>query len=365
MKIKSLLPFIVLIVSVGAFAQGSYKKPPQEVMDVLNAPPIPSTTVSPAGDKIAMLVPLRYPPIADLAQPMLRLAGERVSPNTNGQHRQPYFLKLTFKNISDGKETTAALPVGAKIMTLQWAPDGKHMAVGNITPTGIELWIVDTATGKASRIPKVYVNTAFGGFSWEGPSELSATLVPGNRGPAPAYEHITPTEPNIQETSGRTGAVQTYEDLLKSPNDEKLFDYYATSQLALISIDGKVRNIGQPAIFDTADLSPDGKFILVSAVHRPYSYQYPMGRFPRNIEIWDSSGKPVHPIADIPLQDNLPVQGVPVGPRSLAWIPTEASTLMWVEALDGGDPRKKVTPRDRIMTLASPFSSQPAELMKV
>jgi hypothetical protein len=135
MKTKILLPLLVFAFSIGVFGQGSYKKPPKEVSDVLNAPPIPSTTVSPAGDKIAMLTPLRYPPIADLAQPMLRLAGERVNPNNNGQHRQPYFLSLTFKNISDGKETAVSLPAGAKIMTPQWAPDGKHLAFGNITPT--------------------------------------------------------------------------------------------------------------------------------------------------------------------------------------------------------------------------------------
>src|SRR5215217_8083134 len=90
---------LIAVCAVVCLGQGSYKQPPKEVMDVLNAPPIPLTTVSPAGDRIAMLEPLRYPPIADLAQPMLRLAGERVNPNNNGQHRQPYFVKLTFKNI--------------------------------------------------------------------------------------------------------------------------------------------------------------------------------------------------------------------------------------------------------------------------
>jgi hypothetical protein len=189
--------------------------------------------------------------------------------------------------------------------------------------------------------------------------------VPSKRGPAPAYQNLTPTEPSIQETSGRTGAVQTYEDLLKSPNDERLFEYYCTSQFALIDIGGKVREIGAPAIFDTVDLSPDGKYVLVSRIQRPYSYQYPAERFPHKVEVWDLSGKAVAAVAEIPLQDNLPVQGVPVGPRSYAWIPTEPATLMWAEALDGGDPRKKVTPRDKLVTFAAPFTGAPAELLKV
>src|SRR5690349_24182939 len=116
-KLQILLIFLFL--SVSGFAQGSYKQPPKEIMDVLNAPVIPLTSVSPARDKVALLEPMRYPPISELAQPMLRLAGLRINPNTNGQHRQPYFVKLTLKNISDGKETPVTLPADAKIISTQ------------------------------------------------------------------------------------------------------------------------------------------------------------------------------------------------------------------------------------------------------
>ncbi len=363
---RALLLFSAIVFfSVVTAAQGSYKQPPKEILDVLNAPATPSTSVSPTRDKIALLTPLRYPPISELAQPMLRIAGLRINPNNNGQHRQQYFVSVKLKNIGDGKEITVALPPDAKIMSPQWSPDGKHIAVGNITPTGVELWIVDTATAKATKVKGVYVNTAFGGFGWEGSNSISATLVSSKRGPAPAYQNLTPTEPNVQETAGRTGAVQTFQDLLRSPNDEKLFEYYCTSQFALIDIGGKVREIGTPAIYNNADFSPDGKYILTERIERPFSYQYPFSRFPRRVEVWDMNGKSIASIANIPLQDNLPVQGVQVGPRSYSWIPTESSTLMWAEALDGGDPRNKVTPRDKLMKLSAPFSGSASELLKV
>lgn len=365
MKTKLTFLLIALIVPMGAFAQGSYKQPPKEIMDVLNAPAIPFTSISPTRDKIAMLEPLRYPPISELAQPMLRIAGLRINPNTNGQHRQPYFVSLRFKNVSDGKETAVTLPAGAQIISPQWSPDGKYLAAGNVTPVGVELWVIDTASGKAQKIKNIFVNTAFGGFGWEDSRTISATLVPSKRGPAPAYQNLTPTEPNIQETSGRTGAVQTFQDLLKSPNDEKLFEYYCTSQLALIGINGKVREIGSPAIYDTTDFSPDGKYILVSQIERPYSYQYPSSRFPKKVEVWDVGGKPVYSVANLPLQDNIPVQGVQTGPRNYGWIPTKPATLMWVEALDGGDPRKKITPRDKLMKIDAPFAAKPSEVVKL
>src|SRR4029079_13400221 len=284
---KKLVGYAVLVmVTCGLFgesalAQGSYKKPPKEILDVLNAPAIPSTSISPARDRIAILTPLRYPPISELAQPMLRLAGVRINPKTNRQHRQPYFVSLTVKNISDGRETPVALPAGAQIISPQWSPDGKYIAAGNVTPAGIELWIVDTAIGKAQKVKNVLVNTVLGGFSWEDSRTLAANLVASKRGPAPAYQNLVPSEPNIQETSGRTGAVQTFQDLLRSPNDEKLFEYYATSQPALIDVTGKVREIGTPAIYDDFGTSPDGKYILVTRIERPFSYLFPYSRFPK------------------------------------------------------------------------------------
>jgi dipeptidyl aminopeptidase/acylaminoacyl peptidase len=72
----------------------------------------------------------------------------------------------------------------------------------------------------------------------------------------------------------------------------------------------------------------------------------------------------VQTLPDAPLLDNLPSGGVPTGPRGYGWIPTEAATLIWTEALDGGDPRKKVTPRDKVMSLAAPFTASPSELLK-
>ena len=107
---------LVCICRSGVFAQGSYKKPPKEIMDVLDAPATPSTSISPTRDKLALLEPLRYPPISELAQPMLRIAGLRINPNTNGQHRQPYSVSLTLRNVADGKETKVAVPAGAQLI---------------------------------------------------------------------------------------------------------------------------------------------------------------------------------------------------------------------------------------------------------
>lgn len=365
MKKKLFLITLVLLFPVFTAAQGSYKQPAKEIMDVLSAPAFPASSVSPSREKIALFEPLRYPPIAELAQPMLRIAGLRINPNTNGQHRQPYFVSIKLKNISDGVETAVAFPKGAQIISPQWSPDGKHIAAGLITPKGVELWVIDTATAKASRFGTVYINTAIGGFGWEDSQTITAALVPSGRGPAPAYRDLVPTEPNIQETSGRTGAVATFQDLLKSPNDEKLFEYYSTSQIAMLDLNGTIKNIGTPGIYDNAEISPNGRYVIVSRIERPFSYQFPFFRFPKKIEIWDMAAKVVAPIVTLPLQNNLPVQGVPVGPRDISWIPTEPATVMWAEALDGGDPKAKADFRDKLMRFAMPFDGKPSEVLKM
>ncbi len=355
--------FLLFAFSLNLFAQ--YQKPPKEIQDILDAPVTPITSVSPAKDKIALLEPLRYPPISEMAEPMLRLAGLRINPRTNAQHRQLYFVKVTLQNIADGKEMPVALPNGAKIISPNWSADGKYIAAGNITPSGIELWIIETATAKAKKLNNVQVNTAFGGFEWmPDQKSLIVNLVPKNRGVMPSYTDVVPNSPNIQETAGKTGAVMTFQDTLSSPNDEKLFEYFTSSQLAVVGVDGNIKEIGQAATFDTMEVSPDGKYILTSRIQRPFSYLYPYSRFPTTVEVWDLSGKSVKSLTKVPLLDNLPIQGVQTEPRNYGWIPTENATLIWAEALDGGDPRKKITPRDKLMKLAAPFSSAPDEIVK-
>ncbi len=367
MNKKIFVPLFVLVFSINYFAQtATYQKPPKDILDVLNAPAIPSSSISPAKDKILLIEPMTYPSISELSQPMLRIAGLRINPLTNGAHRQNYATKISLKNIGDGKEMPIELPTGAKIVSPQWSADGKYIAAGNVTANGVELWIVETATGKAKALKNVRVNTAFGGFAWmpDGKS-LLVNLVPMKRAAAPNYQNVTPVSPSIQETTGKKGSLPTYQDLLKSPNDELLFDYYATSQLAAVGIDGKIREIGQPAIFDEMDVSPDGKYILTARIHRPFSYLLTANDFPTTVEIWDINGKSVAKVAEVPAQDNIPVNGVTTAPRSFQWIPTESATLIYAEALDGGDPKTKAAFRDKLMKIAAPFSAAPTELLKI
>lgn len=362
--------FCILLVSLGvaAFGDEAYRKPPQPILDVLNAPDTPRAFVSPTYTHVLLAEPLRYPPIADVASPMLRLAGVRINPRNNGPHRAPLFLNLILKRVDDGAETRIGLPAGAKISLPKWSPDGKQFAFVNSTATAEELWIGSVAVGRAHKQEGVVLNAALGfseAFQWLNGQRMMVTAVPAGRGMAP-LEPAVPVGPHTQESLGHSGPIRTYEDMLTSARDEALFDYYATAQLMLVDTgSGRVQAYGKPGLFEQISPAPDGQHALVAKVHRPYSYLHPYQDFPKDVEIWDGAGKVVMKVASLPLADRVPIGGVPTGPRNYAWRPTEPATVLWVEAMDGGNPKEKVPHRDRILTAQAPFNTEPKEVWKV
>ncbi len=360
------LASLVLLFSGAALAQETYKKPPTDVLDVLHAPAPPQVSLSPAKDHVLLLEWLRYPPLSDLAQPMLRLAGSRINPKTNGPHRPFYFTSITLKKLADGAEIKVALPPNPRVSNPQWSPDGKHFAFTHTHASGIELWVAATSTGAARKLAGITLNAADDEpFRWmPGSRALLVKLIPAGRGKPPEAPAV-PAGPNVQESAGKGAPVWTFQDLLKNPHDEQLYDYYFTAQLALVDLaSGKATPLGRPGIFQTATPAPDGRHFLIARVRRPYSYLYPDRFFPKEVEVWDRTGRVVHKLASLPLADAVPVDGVPTGPRQYAWRPAEPATLVWLEALDGGDPRKKVPHRDRILMLKAPFTGAPVELTR-
>ena len=360
----------VLVGSSTLFAQApaqpsGYLLPPKEIVAILDAPPPPTVEVSPSRDVIALLDRASMPTIAELSQPMHRIAGVRINPRTNGPHRAQLARAITLKTIADGAEKKVTLPPNPKLSWIGFSPDGKRFAFSQQRDNGIDLWIGDSATGQAKPVSSVQLNASLGTpCEWVGDGgSLLCELVPANRGAVPAMG--VPTGPNIQEHRGGLAPVRTYQDLLTSSYDEALFDYYATSQLAFVdATSGQRITVGTPAVFVTAAPSPDGQFILVRRVRRPYSWLVPYGNFPASIEVWDRSGAQVKQVAQLPVADTVPNGGVLPGPRNFQWQPLAPATLVWAEALDNGDPKAKVPHRDKVMTMSAPFTAAPAEMAR-
>lgn len=360
----ALIPAVVFIAA--APAEVTYRKPPQAIEDVLNAPATPAISVSPSRAYAILSEPFRYPPISELSEPMLRLAGLRINPKNNGPHLGLFAAKMTLQRLSDGSETRIALPAGARAGNLKWSPDGSRAAFTNLAADRVELWVVDVAAARAHRVEGVRLNLAVGtGLDWADQNRtVLAPLLPANRGAVPAASAV-PTGPHVQESSGRAGPVRTYEDMLQTPEDESLLEYYATAQLAFIDLDtGKTSAVGAPGIYLSYRLSPDRRHLLTVRVHRPFSYLQPIDDFPKQVQILSRAGQTERLVADLPLEDRVPIQGVPTGPRNYRWQPSAPASLVYVEALDGGDPNAKAPYRDRVMLLRGPANGEPVELAR-
>jgi dipeptidyl aminopeptidase/acylaminoacyl peptidase len=368
MKISRLLvSSLAAALPFSAFAETAYRLPPREVTEIIDTAPTPEVIVSPSRDAMLLVEYEGYPPIAFVSQPILRLAGLRISPQTSSRQRLRRFTGISIRRFDESAPRRVALPDGSKIGMPVWSHDGKRIAFTRDLADGVELWVADAATGKAAALGAVRINDVLGPpFSWMRDNRrLLATLVPAGRGTPPAAPAV-PAGPIVQETAGKVSQMATFEDLLKDAHDEDLFQHYATAQLAVVDgASGAVTPIGRPAMYLSAESSPDGRYLLVRRLKRPFSYRVPYSLFTRTVEVLDAAGKSVRTVADLAVSDEVPRQGVPLGPRLVDWQPLKPATLVWVEALDGGDPLRKVPHREKVMWLAAPFTGDSAEVLRV
>ncbi len=347
----------------------SYQLPPQSILQLADYQRPPSVAMD--TRKTFMLLSYRptYKSLDDLNQQEISLAGLRVNPVTNISSSMSYISSLKMRKLTDKEPVEfVGLPQSMRIANVLWSPDETKVAFTNTVTNGVELWMADFNTAKATKLTNAVLNANVGNpVNWFRDSKsLLVRMLPANRTELIDGKKALPTGPIISVSDGSKSQNRTYQDMLKNPTDEVNFVTLTTSELYKINLDGTKKLFKEADLYVNEIISPDGNYVLVTTLCKPFSYIVPLNRFPQVNVVYDAVGSKVKTINEVPLSEVLPkgFMAVRTGKRSLSWRADEPSTLFWVEALDGGDPQKEVEFRDAVYTHKAPFVEEPELLCK-
>ena len=365
---------LLLLLFLGSFVYGqenlSYQKPPQEILALADYERAPSVSIS--ANKEYMLLSYRntYKTLDDLNQEEMRLGGLRINPVTNISSTVTYINNLKIRKLTDKNEIQVkGLPENSRISNLSTSINQKKIAFSNTTSTGVELWVIDVASAQATQLTEATVNANMGNpFSWFTDNEhILVRMLVKNRPALIDEKKDLPTGPIVSSGDGSVSQNRTYQDLLKNPSDEQNFETLVTSELYKISITGKASLFMKADMYSEESISPDGNFIMISTIEKPFSYIVPLNRFPEKTVVCDKDGKEIKVVNQTPLIEVMPkgFSSTRKGKRSFAWRNDKPATLYFVEALDEGDQAKKVEFRDELFVWDAPFINEPTSLMKM
>ncbi len=370
-KTTVLIIFLIFIHNVSAddSTESVYRMPSKDIADIVDTAYTPSVSISPDREWFLLISYPNLPSISELAERELKLGGYRFKPDVNAPSRGFYSNGFSVLNVRTNETVEVkGLPENPRLGGIGWSPDSSHLVFIHVAEKGTELWVLDVVNALAKKLAGSLVNySAQIKPEWiDGGKSILCCFLSENRGAEP-LEKTVPDGPIIQESTGQAAPARTYQDLLENTFDEKLFEYYLTSQLVRVDMDGATTKLGKPMIYDRIETSPDGNYILCESVHRPFSYLVPASRFPRLVEVIDLEGKPVFTLTDKPLQENIPIThgSVSEGPREASWRDDRSAELCWIEALDGGDAGADAEWRDEIFLLSAPFKDEPRSLIKL
>ena len=355
-------------VSSNATAQDAikYQTPPKEIADLLLAKPTPGVSIDGKAEWILFSERNSYPSVEELAMPEYRIAGLRLNPNNYSPSRQNYINNLSLKNIKQNQTfQVTGLPMPLYAGNMIWNPSENKIAFTNTTQKGVDLYIIDIVTKKATKINKAFLNIVLGsGLTWLNDNTIIYRTATKLAAAAPK-KPLTPTGPTIQQNLGKASPSVTYQDLIKSPFDEQLFEFFATSQLVK-NTNGTETPIGKPAIYSNVSLSPDKNYMMVETIRKPFSYLVTAGGFPSTVAVTDLTGKTIKIIAELPSSEGTPsgydnTQNVP---RGFDWRDDEAATLVWAKPLDSGLIKREVPFHDAVYSLSAPFTGNAKEIFK-
>ena len=367
---KKLFYGLLFVLSLQASAQEriTFQEPDPEILALADFVRPPQIKIS--SDKAWMLFTYRptYKSLAELGQEEMKLAGLRINPRTNMESSTIFFNKIALKKIGQEIEYTSfeGMPKDALLAHFVFSPDNKQLAFTNTNDSGTALFVLELATRTARQLTPYSLNATLDApFQWLRNSErLLITSLPKEKSALLDPSKDLPTGPVVSTSDGQVSQLRTYQDLLKNPQDEANFETLVQSNLQFVDLHGTITKFKDKAIYAGISCSPNGEYLMVTTITKPYSYIVPASRFPQQTHIYDLSGKEIALVNEVPLTEVMPkgFSSTRTGKRSLHWRSDQPATLAYVEALDGGDANQPAEFRDALYTVEYPYTG-PSKLI--
>ena len=381
-RFKKLLLAVLLLPATAPLqaqdANDRYILPPPIIQEYINKDKNLATLdqISPDGDHFLIMSTTELSSLQLMSQKIYRLASLKITPATNRELDHSTYGNYAMKIYSLKARTmrTVTLPPGTFVSDTVWSPDGSRLAFLAHLTKGSQVWIADAQTGEAKALSDSMVMATLakkpeGGrgasvpsrmLQWLPDGSIVTLLVPAGRGAEPVLNPV-PSSPLIRRTPDKPTPTATQPFLLESRHDQDLFRYYTTAQAAILAPNKPPQFIGQPAMYLSLSLSPDGKYLLADKLVEPFSYLVGFSDFGHNLEVMDLSGKTLSTVLKTPLREGVR-SGEDAGgdqPRDIAWRPDNAGlSFLWLEERARGAESDPDAParKDRIMLLAPPFN---------
>ncbi len=371
MKNIAILFLSIIVLSSSAQENISYQKPSQEILELVDVQLAPSVLLDDNNEFMVLLYRDAYKTIEELSQEELRLGGLRIDPVTNIGSRVTYYNDIKVKSLNKKNakvKSITGLPVSPKLANFTWSPDQKKLAFTNTTSNGVSVWVLFVNEASVKKLTNDSVNANLRDvINWfEDSSSLLVKMISSKRNDLIDTKSAVPTGPTISVSDGKKAQNRTYQDLLKNKNDEYNFEQLALSELYKVFLDKKNELWLGSAMYKNISFSPDGDYVMVETVEKPFSYLVPYYRFPSKTTIYTKDAKEVETVLEVPLIEDLPkgFMAVRKGRRNIQWRSDRPSTLVYTIALDKGDPKNEVDYRDEVFQLEAPFDGDAISLLK-
>lgn len=349
----------------------TYQKPSASIMALADYERAPSVSMDSKKEYMLLSYRSTYKTLDDLNQDEIRLGGLRINPVTNIGSAINYISNLKIRKVSDKTETQiSGLPQNARITYISWSQNEKKIAFTNTVATGVELWVIDVVSASAKKLTGANLNANLGNpFNWMKDNEtLIVKMIPKNRPALIDSKKELPKGPTVSASDGSKSQNRTYPDLLKNKTDESNFEILMTSELNKVNLLGDVYAYKPADLYASESLSPDGNYMMLTTIQKPYSYIVPYSRFPLKTVVYntDAAGKEIKVVNEVPLTEVMPkgFSSVRKGKRSMGWRTDKPATLAYVVALDEGDQAKKADFRDELFSWNAPFTNEATSIIK-